>query len=434
MGGPQVNCGRANPMPRLNKETFRRAADTPGLAPRFDGPSSKDSMSDSGSDTDDDGLEVVESRTPRGDTAVSLVATASRSPSAPFLSIGTHLTPSSVPDNHRRTSHPTPRVGHYRCATQQRANATARARVGHDGYIPRWQKGSTIKYIVREESFSNHRLATFTAAKAVEATFMWRGIGVRFEQVYRDREATFQIKYRDSPSDYDPKVFAEAFFPHEWRGTLFVYRSALEEGNRDYLANILAHELGHILGLRHEFAGDVIRNETGETREAEAGSVPWGSKNENSIMNYFASPGLCSVQEQDLEELREFYDFSKEMYKGLRIRDFEPRTFPFSPARRHCQCCAVPGERRALSLDRRGLDVAHVGDQLQIFAGEEREFKERGFFDSPPFPRISFFLPLLLLILPSPTSYLLSSLLSMLLLILSIILSILKVEAEDRKS
>ncbi|KAI0441011.1 hypothetical protein F4803DRAFT_525038 [Xylaria telfairii] len=234
----------------------------------------------------------------------------------------------SIPNNQGHAATSPPRVGRYHCATQGRTDGQTRLRIGYRGDIPRWVKGSTISYSIREESFKHPYLARFTEAMVAEATGMWRGVGVKFKQVPSNCPATFQIKYLDLPSDDDTTTYAESFFPQDRRGEMFVYKVALEEVNLPYLANILAHELGHILGLRHTFAGDVVCTKTGETREE--GSVLWGRRNESSVMNYFADLKLYSVQEQDVEELRSFYDFTGKMYKGLMIRDFTPGRFRYA--------------------------------------------------------------------------------------------------------
>lgn len=378
-------------MPRFTEPPIRHAhqARRAAIIPeQVDDPLSKDHMSISSSDTDDYSPDseaksddyapgIVSSATLGGDgdaAIVSSVATASHYPPttsgglgfgktsrgktprfalARILSLATATAKSAfttlavgaTPTRIFFTCYPRSRInnqGHasasspgagpgasfYRCATQPPATGAARLRIGYDGHIPRWQKGSTIKYIICRKSFSDPDLAILTAAQAVEATHMWQGIGVTFKLVHSDRKATFQIQYRDLPRhlprDYASNIFAEAFFPQEGRGTLFVYKLALEEENRSYLANILAHEFGHILGLRHEFAREAM----------EIKSVVLGKRNEKSVMNYFEKPSLWSVQKQDLKDLKGFYDCDKKAYKGLAIRDFKPPTFLFSPATR----------------------------------------------------------------------------------------------------
>ncbi|KAI0533977.1 hypothetical protein GGR58DRAFT_520810 [Xylaria digitata] len=215
----------------------------------------------------------------------------------------------------------------YYCATQRRTSGNTRIRIGDQGSIPRWIKGSILKYVVCTESFEKTDIAEFVAAKAAEAISTWKGIGVKFKQVERSHAATFQIKYCHIPSDCDPNVYADAFLPRDGPGTLFVYEVALKRNNKVHLGNILAHEFGHILGLRHEFAGDPISEGSNATREDE--SVLWGSKNESSVMNYYTCPGMHQVNEQDLRELESFYNCTEKEYKGLKIRDFQPTAFWF---------------------------------------------------------------------------------------------------------
>ncbi|KAI1132408.1 hypothetical protein F5Y10DRAFT_231106 [Nemania abortiva] len=217
-----------------------------------------------------------------------------------------------------------PGEGCYRCLTQKYTSGAACIRIGHNGSIPRWVNGSTVKYIICGRSFTSHRLASLTTNKMVEATSMWQGIGVRFELTNCNDGATFQVVYRSLPKDGPTDVCAESFFPQHERGTLFVYELALAGKNIESLANILTHEIGHILGLRHEFASDVVCEGSESTREQ--GSVLWGARNKNSVMNYFPYPKDFIIQQQDLDELKSFYDFTGKVYKGLAIREFKPRT------------------------------------------------------------------------------------------------------------
>ncbi|RYP10798.1 hypothetical protein DL764_000420 [Monosporascus ibericus] len=210
-----------------------------------------------------------------------------------------------------------PHAGHYHCATQRRSHA--RLRVGTDGLIPRWTKGSTVKYVVCAKTFPTPDMATYTAGKLAEAISMWKGKGVRFQQVYPTCKATFKVIYEDKPVYDCANVYAEAFFPSEYspmERSLRVYGLALNEGNRGYLANILSHEIGHIMGLRHEFAA---KSNSGET-----GSVLWGKENDSSIMNYFDHPSKWRVQKQDLNDLKSFYESTEKKHEELVIREFEP--------------------------------------------------------------------------------------------------------------
>ncbi|PKK42685.1 hypothetical protein CI102_12727 [Trichoderma harzianum] len=200
----------------------------------------------------------------------------------------------------------------YKCATQ--THGCAEIRVGWDGKIPRWRKGSELSYVVCVESFPSP-LSSLVEDSMKAAIDMWGGISVRFKQVARNDPATFAVIYENR----NRNVYACSFFPNDSSRELTIYPPSLREPN--YLANILAHEVGHILGLRHEFAHE---------REKGHASALFGSENADSIMNYFDHPKQLQVREQDLEELKRFYAYDKTKYGKLSILDVNPEVWSFS--------------------------------------------------------------------------------------------------------
>jgi hypothetical protein len=66
-----------------------------------------------------------------------------------------------------------------------------------------------------------------------------------------------------------------------------------------YLKNIFLHELGHVLGLRHEFAPEL--EDTGDNY-----TVQIGPRNPLSVMGYEFPP---QIQPSDVENAKGFYKF-----------------------------------------------------------------------------------------------------------------------------
>lgn len=198
----------------------------------------------------------------------------------------------------------------YTCATE--TYGCTEVRVGKSDYIPRWCRGSVLSYLVDAKSFPTPAEAMQVKAAMQEAISMWKGIAVSFEEVDCYESATFVITYHPRGCR---TAYARAFFPDELPGELLVYNLALSNGT--YLANILAHEIGHIFGLRHEFADE-------DKQERKLRCVLFGKNNSRSVMNYYKDLGQLQVSEQDLKELEAFYAYGGEKYKGLPIHDYDP--------------------------------------------------------------------------------------------------------------
>ncbi|KAI2465428.1 hypothetical protein F4781DRAFT_409277 [Annulohypoxylon bovei var. microspora] len=189
--------------------------------------------------------------------------------------------------------------------------------LGLDNTIYRWTPGSTIKYNVNGGSFPTHELATHASKCLEKATSKWNDgkIGVQFERVADDEKAVFRLEYEDIAQD-DPGRLAHAFLPEpQWTlQRLWVYKQAFTTKSNS-MTNIFCHELGHILGLRHEFS---LEEEKGLS------SVQWGPRNPLSIMSYSKS---FRIQETDTTELRRFYEFRGKAYQDFEIVDLNPKCF-----------------------------------------------------------------------------------------------------------
>jgi hypothetical protein len=93
-------------------------------------------------------------------------------------------------------------------------------------------------------------------------------------------------------------VLASAYFPNrKGLNFVFVYSLAFQPDFRNGLWKIFTHELGHVLGLRHEFAMDPER--------FEGNAVQIGKANPLSVMNYREE--LPELQQSDIDTTQQFY-------------------------------------------------------------------------------------------------------------------------------
>ena len=174
--------------------------------------------------------------------------------------------------------------------------------VGLGKEIPRWRTGptKTVNFAVLATGYPKPEHAFLAANKLNEAANEWNELklGVQFEWVYKIEDAAFVLAYAKEVS---PGTLAEAFFPNNLDlNVLNVYPAAFKEGTVQYLKNIFLHELGHVLGLRHEFAPE---RETG----ANLNSVQIGPRNPSSVMAYEFPP---QMQPSDIDSTKTFYQFS----------------------------------------------------------------------------------------------------------------------------
>ncbi|KAE8373719.1 hypothetical protein BDV26DRAFT_271513 [Aspergillus bertholletiae] len=102
------------------------------------------------------------------------------------------------------------------------------------------------------------------------ATHMWNlaNINITFQFVALAADADFVILHGPSSPEYE-SFYTEAFFPSNTSQLVHVYSLSFESQNIYEMWKLFLHELGHILGLRHEFNAQLI-----------------GEDNRNSVMSY----------------------------------------------------------------------------------------------------------------------------------------------------
>jgi hypothetical protein len=218
----------------------------------------------------------------------------------------------------------------YPCITQKPTPAAfagntsiASLQVGLGDKIPRWKANTTINFAALEQGYPEPEMALLAANKLNEAAEEWNALnlGVRFAWVEKMKDAAFLLSFATQRS---PGTLAEAFFPNEVDlNSLIVYPAAFQPGTVQYLKNIFLHELGHVLGLRHEFAPELEKG-------AGLDSVQVGPRNPTSVMGYEIPP---IMQDSDIDSTKVFYKFPGKKLgvrqnlpeeRGLRIVDFDP--------------------------------------------------------------------------------------------------------------
>lgn len=190
------------------------------------------------------------------------------------------------------------------CATEVRGHATPSGRSltdlrldASEGFVPLWDKNVFLNWRFRESILASRPDRNALKAKTREllgaALVAWGDAApIKFKE---DTDVwDFEIHIKSS-NDCDPRgcVLAQAFFPDAGRHKLYVYPKLFEQSPKEQV-DTLAHEIGHIFGLRHWFAN---------TSETAFPSVLFGADNKFSIMNYGADSELTSQDQSDLKKL-----------------------------------------------------------------------------------------------------------------------------------
>ena len=168
-----------------------------------------------------------------------------------------------------------------------------------EGFIPLWAENTHLRWRFQEQSmgyFADPDAAASEIERLLgEALLAWgEAAPVRF--VKRSDAWDFEIAMvPNDECDNTGCVLASAFFPDSGRHELLLYPMLFQQSPEEQVAT-LAHETGHIFGLRHFFAA---------ITEKQWKSQLFGTHRPFTIMNYGTKSVLTEDDQTDLSRLYE---------------------------------------------------------------------------------------------------------------------------------
>lgn len=226
---------------------------------------------------------------------------------------GDTIIPIEIPKNHTNNQTTTS----YMTGVQDHLDYTSGAvslNIGCGSTITRWGKSSVLTFDPKPSTFRSEQDCQIALDAFNEAAKAWNelNLGITIRPAKKDEQAVFHLIYLDSLGNRNE--YARAFLPtaQSKNRNVLVFAKAFEKGSREYMTNVFYHEIGHILGLRHEFADQPCR---------EPAAVRFGPKNNDSVMNYFEHPSMIQIHQLDKKWVRAFYDYNMTSYLGISIID-----------------------------------------------------------------------------------------------------------------
>ncbi len=196
-----------------------------------------------------------------------------------------------------------------RCETDSKGFATPKNRKRaelvldtSEGFIPLWKKGLNLRWRFSPTIYnffqnSEELMSPEEAIDKIRNIFS-KGIlewgdaaPIKFSE--RNDAWDFEIVVKNDDCSYGGCVLASAFFPDSGRHQLTIYPKLFKENEQEQIETI-AHEIGHIFGLRHFFA---------KLKETAFPSVNFGQQNPFTIMNYGHKSKMTPDDKNDLKAL-----------------------------------------------------------------------------------------------------------------------------------
>lgn len=239
-----------------------------------------------------------------------------------------------------------------RCETDTRGYPTPQNRSpleivvdATDGFIPLWDGDVSLRWRFEERSMSLFRdpeqAKDYIRRLFAQGLMLWREAApIRFVEVRDgwDFEIVVSPAANCNPNGC---VLASAFFPDAGKHELKIYPTMFDQTSNEQVET-MAHEIGHIFGLRHFFA------DVSETRWK---SEIFGTHSPFSIMNYGSDSRMTESDRTDLTTLYRLARSGElQDINGTPIRLVRPFSEQRSPLmaagpvfKGRCHCCLRDG-------------------------------------------------------------------------------------------
>jgi hypothetical protein len=188
------------------------------------------------------------------------------------------------------------------CMTDHRARKRSPLEIvleATEGFIPLWAENQVLRWRFNMASLSFFQrpdsIMSGVRDLIVEAVAAW-GDAAPIRFIENSDNSDFEIVVEGS-ANCTPQgcTLAMSFFPDTGRHQFFIFPTMFEQSRKEQV-DTMAHEFGHVYGLRHFFAPEI---------EARWPSVVFGKHVPFSIMNY---GNLSELTQADQGDLKLLYD------------------------------------------------------------------------------------------------------------------------------